>query len=65
MLKGISTMLISAYWGYGGTTALLVESTRETINMNDHNFLTSIIAILIQLLILVTVSIMKLMKEKV
>jgi ABC-type multidrug transport system ATPase subunit/pSer/pThr/pTyr-binding forkhead associated (FHA) protein len=64
MLKGISTMLISAYWGYGGTTALLVESTRETINMNDHNFLISIIAILIQLLILVTVSIIKLMKEK-
>ncbi|MDR1385599.1 MAG: hypothetical protein LBJ67_17385, partial [Planctomycetaceae bacterium] len=64
VLKGISTVLISAYWGYGGTTSLLVESTRKIIDMNDHNFLISIIAILFQLLILIAIPMMKLIKEK-
>ncbi|MDR2345299.1 MAG: FHA domain-containing protein, partial [Planctomycetaceae bacterium] len=49
MLKVISTMLISAYWGYGGTASLLEETAKEIIKMDNWNFFVPITALTVQL----------------
>ncbi|MDR0390868.1 MAG: ATP-binding cassette domain-containing protein [Planctomycetaceae bacterium] len=64
LLKGLSTLFISAYWGYGGTASLLEETTSKILKMDDWNFVIPIAALILQLLILVIATITKLVKEK-
>jgi ABC-type multidrug transport system ATPase subunit len=64
MLKGISAMFISAYWGYGGTASLLEETTKEIVKMDNWNFFVPIAALTIQLSVLIAATIIKLIKEK-
>ncbi|MDR1486078.1 MAG: ABC transporter permease, partial [Planctomycetaceae bacterium] len=64
LLKGLATLFISAYWGYGGAASLLEEATKKIVKMNDWDFFVPIIALAIQLFILITATIIKLTKEK-